>query len=241
MRNSGMSIVRSDWRDSVASCDERDSFMSASAQASTRDSVLNLLLQQGELEAGDLAEQLTISVQAMRRHLRALENDGLIECSSPSKGPGRPSYRWRLTGQGRDRFPDGSGRFALGLLDSMRASLPEQTLRDLLNQQAEDKAQRYRRLLGTGPLAERLERLADLRREEGYVTLCSPDDDGRSWRLQEVHCSVQRIAEEFPAVCDQELLLIRRTVPDCQVERVHWRLEGGHACGFRITPNGDAS
>ncbi len=44
------------------------------------------------------------------------------------------------------------------------------------------------------------------------------------------------IAEEFPAVCDQELLLIRRTVPDCLVERVHWRLEGGHACGFRITP-----
>jgi DeoR family suf operon transcriptional repressor len=30
--------------------------------------------------------------------------------------------------------------------------------------------------------------------------------------------------------------LIRNTVPDCEVERVHWRLEGGHACGFRITP-----
>ena len=47
---------------------------------------------------------------------------------------------------------------------------------------------------------------------------------------------MQRIAEEFPAVCDQELLLIRRAIPDCNVERVHWRLEGGHACGFRITP-----
>ena len=51
-----------------------------------------------------------------------------------------------------------------------------------------------------------------------------------------MHCSVQRIAEEFPVVCDQELLLLRSTVPDCRVERVHWRLEGGHACGFRITP-----
>ena len=118
----------------------------------------------------------------------------------------------------------------------MRASLPEETVRDLLNQQAEDKASHYRTLLGEGPLEQRLERLADLRRDEGYVTICSPDDDGHSWRLQEVHCSVQRIAEEFPAVCDQELLLIRRTVPDCTVERVHWRLEGGHACGFRITP-----
>ena len=236
MRNSGMFILLPGRCDSMASCGERDAFMSAPAQTSTRESILNLLLQKGELEAGDLAEQLTISVQAMRRHLRGLENDGLIECSSHSKGPGRPSYRWRLTGQGRDRFPDGSGRFALGLLDSMRATLPEQTLKDLLNQQAEDKAQHYRGLLGNGPLAERLERLADLRRDEGYVTTCSLDDDGRSWRLQELHCSVQRIAEEFPAVCDQELLLIRRTVPDCVVERVHWRLEGGHACGFRVTP-----
>ena len=87
-----------------------------------------------------------------------------------------------------------------------------------------------------GSLQQRLEQLTRLRRDEGYITSCSPEDDGLSWRLQEVHCSVQRIAEEFPAVCDQELLLIRRTVPDCRVERVHWRLEGGHACGFRITP-----
>ena len=68
------------------------------------------------------------------------------------------------------------------------------------------------------------------------MTVCSLDEDGQSWNLQEAHCSVQRIAEEFPTICDQELLLIRRTVPDCRVERVHWRLEGGHTCGFRITP-----
>ena len=117
-----------------------------------------------------------------------------------------------------------------------RINLPEETLKQLLNQQAEEKAERYRRQLGDGSLQQRLEQLTHLRRDEGYFTSCSPEDDGCSWRLQEMHCSVQRIAEEFPAVCDQELLLIRRTMPDCQVERVHWRLEGGHACGFRITP-----
>jgi DeoR family suf operon transcriptional repressor len=37
-------------------------------------------------------------------------------------------------------------------------------------------------------------------------------------------------------VCDQELQLIRSTFPDCQVERVHWRLEQGHSCGFRLSP-----
>ena len=211
--------------------------MSLPVQANTRDAVLALLLEQGEAEAGDLARAQGISVQAMRRQLRSLGEAGLVEASTSSGGPGRPSNRWRLTSRGRRRFPDGSDRFALGLLDSMRATLPEQTVRDLLDQQAEAKAIHYRNQLGELPLPQRLQRLAALRREEGYATHCDPDDDGRSWRLQELNCSVQRIAEEFPAVCDQELLLIRRTVHDCQVERVHWRLEGGHACGFRITPH----
>ena len=210
--------------------------MSASAPASTRDAVLSLLLERGEEDAGTLADAVGISGQAMRRHLRSLADSGLVCASSNASGPGRPSNRWCLTDEGRAQFPDGSGRFALGLLDSMRSHLPEATVRQLLNQQAESKASQYRQSLGEASLEARLEHLARLRRDEGYVTVCSRDDDGVSWRLEEAHCSVQRIAEEFPAVCDQELLLIRRTVPDCRVERVHWRLEGGHACGFRITP-----
>ena len=210
--------------------------MSVPLQANTRDAVMALLLEHGEAEASNLARTHCISVQAMRRQLRSLAEAGLVEASTCSSGPGRPSNRWRLTDLGRRRFPDGSDRFALGLLESMRAALPEETVRELLNRQAETKAIHYRDHLGAEPLPQRLERLAELRREEGYATHCDPDDDGRSWRLQELTCSVQRIAEEYPAVCDQELLLIRRTIPDCSVERIHWRLEGGHACGFRITP-----
>ena len=210
--------------------------MTRSPQVSTRDAVLDLLVERGELDAGQLANTLGITVQAMRRHLRSLADAGLIEASTSINGPGRPSNRWCLTTEGRDRFPNTADRFAIGLLDSMRACLPETTLKALLDQQAEQKAAAYRAQLGDVSLAERLETLVALRREEGYVTICSKDADGISWLLQEMHCSVQRIAEEFPAICDQELLLIRRTVQDCNVERVHWRLEGGHACGFRITP-----
>ena len=210
--------------------------MTAPAQASTRDALLSLLLERGDAAAADMAQALDLSVQAIRRHLRSLAEEGLAESSTAVSGPGRPSNLWRITERGRERFPDGSRRFALGLLESMRAILPEETLKQLLNQQAEEKAEQYRRKLGDGSLQQRLEHLTHLRRDEGYFTSCSPEDDGCSWLLQEVHCSVQRIAEEFPVVCDQELLLLRSTVPDCRVERVHWRLEGGHACGFRITP-----
>jgi DeoR family suf operon transcriptional repressor len=173
----------------------------------------------------------------MRRHLRSLEVEGLVEASPAVEGPGRPSNRWRLTDSGRGRFTDGSGDFALGLLHSLASSLSPAQIGELMEQQAEEKAGSYRGRIGAGPLPERLERLVELRRHEGFFAELRHDPDhADAWVISEFHCSVMRIAEEFPIVCDQELQLIRRTFPDCHVERVHWRLEEGHSCGFRLRP-----
>jgi DeoR family suf operon transcriptional repressor len=211
--------------------------------APTRDAALSLLLRHGEATATDLAERLGVSVQAMRRHLRSLEDDGLVEASPAAEGPGRPSNRWRLTDRGRARFPDGSEHFALGLLQSMAHSLSPDTMRLLMQQQAVEKAEDYRQRIGDGSLGHRLERLVELRRDEGYVAELQRDaaSEGEAWVISEFHCSVMRIAEEFPMVCDQELQLICHTFPDCSVERVHWRLEEGHSCGFRLMPRPTAA
>ena len=214
------------------------------AHPPTREAALTILLREGEATAADLARRLGVSVQVMRRHLRSLEEDGLVEACASHERPGRPSNRWHLTSQGHERFPDGSEHFALGLLQSISTSLPPETLRSLMDQQAREKSSQYRQRLGDGPLRERLERLVELRRLEGYVAELRADGEiptgsgstPEAWILSEFHCSVMRIAEEFPVVCDQELQLIRHTFPDCQVDRVHWRLEEGHFCGFRLTP-----
>jgi DeoR family suf operon transcriptional repressor len=71
---------------------------------------------------------------------------------------------------GHGRFPDGNEAFALGLLTSMAATLPPETQAVLLQQQAVVKAATYRHRIGEGPLQQRLQRLAELRCSEGYVT-----------------------------------------------------------------------
>ncbi len=206
----------------------------AHAQSSSRQALLTFLVRQGEATAGELANKLGISVQVTRRHLRTLEEEGLVEASPTSEGPGRPSNRWRLTAKGQGQFPDGSETFALGLLHSLSDQLPDEALQTLLDRQALHQAHAYRDRLGDAPLGVRVARLVELRRAEGYVAEC--DRDGDAWLIREFHCSVMRIAEQFPCVCDQELQLIRHTFPDCTVERVHWRLESGHSCGFRLSP-----
>ncbi|MCP9910804.1 iron-sulfur cluster biosynthesis transcriptional regulator SufR [Cyanobium sp. BA20m-p-22] len=206
--------------------------------APTKEAALTVLVRQGEATAGDLADHLAVSVQVMRRHLRSLEDDGLVEASSAQEGPGRPSNLWRLTAKGQGQFADGSDHFALGLLQSMAGNLPAEMLHNLLEQQALQQAGTYRGRIGEGALPQRLERLVELRRQEGYLAECSPDaEHPDGWLISEFHCSVMRIAEQFPCICDQELQLIRHTFPDCQVDRVQWRLEKGHSCGFRLIPS----
>ncbi len=61
------------------------------ARASTRQAALTLLLRDGESSASYLAKKIGVSVQAMRRHLRSLEESGMVKAKKIAKGPGRPS------------------------------------------------------------------------------------------------------------------------------------------------------
>ncbi len=214
--------------------------MSCDVQINRKEVTLRLLLQQGELSASKLSSLMAISVQAVRRHLRNLEEDGLVESVSVCLGPGRPSNLWHLTSSGQDYFNSGNGseKFAIDLLSTIQESLSSQALAQVLSKQALDQAISYRKRIGAGSINKRLQRLVELRNKEGNTSSIKSCDDGsKSWYLNAFHCSVRDIAEQFPLICDQELQLIRYIFPDCVVERVQWRLETAKSCGFKITPN----
>jgi len=204
----------------------------------TREATLSLLLRKGGSSAANLAKCMGISVQAMRRHLRSLENDGLVASNLIADGPGRPSNFWQLTPQGHNCFNNahGSENFALDLLAAIEMNLSDENVVKILNMQTLEKAISYRRKIGKGSLNTRLEKLIELRKQEGYLSELSLSNDGCSWYLNAFHCSIRSIAEKHPVVCDQELTLLRNIFSDCDVERVQWRLESGHSCGFHVNP-----
>ncbi len=205
-------------------------------QATTREAILTFLLREGPANATKLSALTEISVQAMRRHLRSLEKDGLVESSHLSEGPGRPSNLWQLSPKGYDLFNNynGSEKFALDLLASIEGTLSQARIAEMLNLQMLEKAINYRRKIGSGTLNVRLEKLIELRKKEGYLAELKLSSDGSSWYLNAFHCSIKSIAEKHPMVCDQELDLLRNIFPDCDVQRVQWRLESGHSCGFQV-------
>ncbi|PZU95255.1 MAG: iron-sulfur cluster biosynthesis transcriptional regulator SufR [Pseudanabaena sp.] len=203
----------------------------------TKQDILQHLLKRGEVTAQDLAEKLDISPQAIRKHLKDLETEGLIYHTSEQMGMGRPQFIYALTAAGRDRFPDSYNQFAVNFLDTLIDTLGKDQVSEVLHKQWQRKAQSYRLKLGGGSLKQKLEKLAEIRRAEGYVTEWFPIEGeakgGSSFVFTEYNCAIAHVAESFPSVCGHELEMFA-TVLECPVERTHWMVNGEHRCGYLV-------
>lgn len=208
--------------------------------SSTKQDILHLLLKQGEATAQELADHLAISPQAIRRHLKDLEAEGLIGFQTVQTGMGRPQHVYQLSPAGHDRFPSRHDDFAVNLLGTLTETVGQEQTKAILRKQWERKAQEYRQRLGNGSLAERLASLVQLRRAEGYMAEYYPldqeNDPNRAtqFMLTEYNCAISHVAQSFPSVCNHELEMFAVALGDCDVERTHWIVNGEHRCGYLI-------
>ncbi|MBE9190243.1 iron-sulfur cluster biosynthesis transcriptional regulator SufR [Gloeocapsopsis crepidinum LEGE 06123] len=213
-------------------------------QSSTKQDILHYLLKQGQATAQELATQLEVSPQAIRRHLKDLEAEELIHYAAVQAGMGRPQHMYQLSPQGRDRLrrdstdSDSYGEFAVSLLDTLAETVGRDQMSSILRKQWERKAIEYRDRVGNGSLKERVAKLVELRKAEGFMAEWYPVDEFRSvgdrFILTEHNCAISNVAESFPSVCTHELEMFAAVLPDCTVERTHWIIDGEHRCGYLV-------
>jgi DeoR family suf operon transcriptional repressor len=210
--------------------------MTTTQPTSTKQDILQHLLKKGQATALELADALAISPQATRRHLKDLETEGLIEYRSVQNGMGRPQHIYYLSRQGRSQFPHNYDEFALSFLDTLAQTVGETQVREVLRKQWERKAEEYYKLVGQGSLKERVTRLVELRRSEGYMAelLAIEDNVTEKYILAEHNCAISGVAESYPSVCGHELEMFSVVLPDCTIERTHWINQGEHRCGYLI-------
>jgi len=214
--------------------------MTTTQQPSTKQDILHYLLRQGQATAQALAEQLQVSPQAIRRHLKDLEAEGLLQHHPIQEGMGRPTYFYALTKESRQQFPDRYDEFAVSLLDTLAQTVGLDQMGTILRKQWERKAAEYRQHIGGGSLRERVANLVELRKAEGYMAefhdFQAGATAGAQFILTEYNCAIAQIAETFPSVCGHELEMFAAALPDCTVERTHWLVHGEHRCGYLIQP-----
>ncbi len=214
--------------------------MTATQNSSTKEDILNHLLKRGQATAHELAEQFEISPQAVRRHLKDLEDEGLIQHQAVQLGMGRPQHTYELSPKGRERLPAHYDTFALSLLDTLAETVGKDQVRDILRMQWRRKAEEYCRRVGTGSLQERVAKLVELRQAEGYMAEWHPVETEESeasttqFIITEYNCAISQIAETFPSVCGNELEMFALALQNCKVERTHWLVNGEHRCGYLV-------
>lgn len=199
------------------------------------DKVLFCIKTKGPISTAVIAKDLAMTGEAARQHLQKLTSLGLVEgvqCASQT-GAGRPRQNWILTELGHQRFPDTHAQLALQLIDSVRNIFGNEGLEKLISQREGEIKTKYLSRCKSLPFVERLQELAEIRSEEGYMA--HVEQEGDSWLFIENHCPICAAATVCQNFCRSELQLFREIMgQDVTVEREQYLLDGAGRCVYRV-------
>ena len=202
----------------------------------SEDRILYMLKSRGEQTAMSVAEKLGMTSVGARKHLLNLKDSQLVEYTDRREEVGRPKRYWTLSEKGHARFPDAHSDLTLELLKSVRRVFGEEGLEKLIDDRESEAEAGYKTAMaGCDDLQARVERLAEIRKREGYMAEWRKEPDG-SFLLMENHCPICAAATECQGLCRSELILFRAVLgPNVSVERLEHILTGARRCSYRIT------
>src|SRR2546423_6205326 len=200
--------------------------------SSSRGEIVSLLRARGGLGADELAAELGVSKQCVRKHLDVLERAGYVEHAPERKERGRPAHRYRLTLKAEELFPKRYDLFARAVLRQVSAVWGERGLDAIFCGCADEMVARLRpQLQGLG-FDARVARLTAALRELGYEAEAEKLADG-SYLLTEWNCPQAEVAREYRQLCDRELLVYRELL-GAEVFREARIAGGASRCAYRV-------
>ncbi|MDX1600424.1 MAG: ArsR family transcriptional regulator [Anaerolineales bacterium] len=197
----------------------------------TRDIILRTLRSEGECTVKELAAAADVSPVSVRHHLSNLQAEGLVSVEEVRHGVGRPHHSFSLTEKALELFPTRYYRLTNRLLVELKENMPDDRVDDLFSGVADNMAQQFADELQDLPLEERLQRLVELLKKEGFDA--ELEKNGDQLLIHELSCPYLHVGQEHPEICvlDQSLIAKALSLP---VERVTWLLEGDLHCTYAV-------
>src|SRR5215213_2171085 len=214
--------------------------MSAGVQApgerKTRRAITKLLKTEGPIDSAQLAQRLGLTPMAVRQHLYALQREGLVTSESRPVPIGRPAKFWRLTPEADHLFPEAYAELSVALINSVKDAFGEDGLERVLTSRCARQRMDYgKRIHPKDSLDRKLEELAKVRTEEGYMAEIRKEDDG-SYLLVENHCPICAAANACQGFCATELDLFRSVLgAGVSVEGAGHFIKGDRRCVYRVS------
>lgn len=196
-----------------------------------RGAILVELKRAQPLTTRELASRLGLSLNAVRHHLKDLEEQELVEYQREHRGVGAPTFAYRLAPMGDALFPRRYEVMISELLDGLVDREGRSATVALLEARYTTLAGRLQQELADTPPAERLPVVAKMLSDDGYMA--EGNVAGGLGTLTAHHCAIQGVAERFPEICAAEAKLLS-AVFGAEVSRERHILAGCTACEYRV-------
>ena len=201
------------------------------------DLLIALKKAQQPLTAKELADRFGLTPNALRRHLKTLEEAEVVQYRREVRGVGGPVFAYSLTESGEALFPNAYADALVGALEALGGERGAATVVEVFRRQWAALVQDAAPTLGELPLAERAQLLAELRASQGYMAgPAEPDatEDG-AVVIREHNCAIRAAAERFPEICAAERRFFEEVL-DADVHRRLHILGGCNVCEYVVKP-----
>ena len=198
-----------------------------------RSEILLALKKAQPLSAHRLADQFSISANALRRHLELLEHDGVVRHESQVRGVGAPVFEYSLTSEGESLFPSAYVAALIEALEAVKQHAGSKGVVEMFRKRWEALATEARPELEKLPMGERTQLLAALLSAQGYMAEAVVLSDTNA-TITEHNCAIRAVAERYPEICDAEADFLELMTGGV-VQRHQHILKGCNACEYQVT------
>ena len=203
----------------------------------TQEILLQRLKTRGPQSVKILSKQLDITTMGVRQHLNELAARGLVTRTAENhQTRGRPAHYWQLTHTGHRQFPDSHAVACVTLITRIRNQFGDEALQEIIRGNQDADLNRYQKALEQtdSDLASQLNKLAELRSEEGFMAEVRLIPNG--WLLIQNHCPIYNAAQSSQHYCHSELRLLTTLLAGrATVERTDYLLDGARRCAYKVS------
>jgi DeoR family suf operon transcriptional repressor len=204
------------------------------AHKGLRADILHELKRAQPLAVRELADKLGVTVNAVRHHLKELETERLVAYGREQRGVGAPTFAYRLTAEGEALFPSRYRETLTEVLDHLTQTVGRESAVRAFETRYEDLTRRLQVELAGVPGERRLEAVARLMSEAGYMAEWSETDG--VFRFAEHNCALRAVAEKYPEICAAEEKFLEAALGAVVARRTHI-VSGCNACEYAVTFN----
>lgn len=205
-------------------------------QKGLRGQILQDLKMAQPLTANELAARYGVSPNAIRRHLKELEADQLVEYGRQQRGKGAPTFAYRLTASAEALFPRRYAEELTEVLSYLEQRGGREEVRKFFTERFHAQAGMLLARLQGSTVEERVEAVVDLLKQQGFMAEWTPAADG-GMRIAEHNCAMQAVAEKYPEVCEAEADFLREIL-QVDVRRDAHIPHGCNACEYAVSTSG---